>query len=228
MTDNTVGAMWRLAIFVVVCALVTFGSIHGVRASCGFNREQTYNAEFTNVSGLKEGDFVRIAGVEVGKVKHISIRDDNIVVVEFSADDTVVLTQGSKALIRYDNLDRRPLLELQEGAGAVARLNPGQTIPVDRTEPALDLDALIGGFRPLFRALDPVQVNALTGQLIPAFQGQGAAIGSFLAQTAAVTNTLADRDELIGQVIVNLEHRAWVTGRSKRAVRQGGRLAGRS
>jgi phospholipid/cholesterol/gamma-HCH transport system substrate-binding protein len=66
------------------------------------------------------------------------------------------------------------------------------------------LDALIGGFRPLFRALDPEQVNKLTGQLIAAFQGQGATIGSFLSQAAALTNTLADRDQLIGQVVVNL------------------------
>jgi phospholipid/cholesterol/gamma-HCH transport system substrate-binding protein len=68
----------------------------------------------------------------------------------------------------------------------------------------LDLDALIGGFRPLFRALDPKQVNELTGQLIEAFQGQGPTIGSFLNRAAAVTNTLADRDLLIGQVIDNL------------------------
>jgi phospholipid/cholesterol/gamma-HCH transport system substrate-binding protein len=52
--------------------------------------------------------------------------------------------------------------------------------------------------------LDPDQVNALSGQLIKAFQGQGATIGSFLSQTAALTTTLADRDQLIGQVIVNL------------------------
>lgn len=203
MRDNTVGALWRLIIFVVACGMVTFG-LFMVFAQLRFQPEQTYNAEFTNVSGLKQSDFVRIAGVEVGKVKHISIRPDNVVVVQFSADDTVVLTQGSKALIRYDNLVGDRYLELQEGAGGVTRLKPGQTIPVDRTEPALDLDALIGGFRPLFRALDPVQVNALTGQLIQAFQGQGGAIGSFLAQTTAVTNTLADRDALIGQVIVNL------------------------
>jgi phospholipid/cholesterol/gamma-HCH transport system substrate-binding protein len=52
--------------------------------------------------------------------------------------------------------------------------------------------------------LDPEQVNALTGQLIQAFQGEGATISSFLASTAAFTNTLADRDALIGQVITNL------------------------
>jgi phospholipid/cholesterol/gamma-HCH transport system substrate-binding protein len=204
MRDNLAGAVWRLGIFLVVCALGTFGLLM-VFAQLRFQEEKTYKAEFTTISGLENGNFVRIAGVEVGKVKHISIRpDDYLAVVEFSADDTVMLTQGTKAVIRYDNLIGGRYLELQEGAGGVQRLNPGQTIPVDRTAPALDLDALIGGFRPLFRALSPDQVNALSGQLIQAFQGQGVTISSFLAQTAAFTNTLADRDQLIGQVIVNL------------------------
>lgn len=203
MRDNLGSAVWRFAVFTAACGLATSG-LFMVFAQLRFQAETTYKADFTNVSGLKEGDFVRIAGVEVGKVKHISIRPDTVVVVEFSADDTVTLTEGTQALIRYDNVVGDRYLQLQEGAGGIKRLTAGETIGTDHTQPALDLDALIGGFRPLFRALDPVQVNALTGQLIQAFQGQGDAIGSFLAQTAAVTDTLADRDELIGQVIVNL------------------------
>jgi phospholipid/cholesterol/gamma-HCH transport system substrate-binding protein len=201
--ENLGGAVWRLGVFVAICLLAIFGSVM-VFAQMRFQAEKTYKAEFTTVSGLENGNFVRIAGVEVGKVKTISVTPDAIAVVEFSTDDTVVLTEGTRALIRYDNLIGGRYLELQEGAGGVKRLDPGKTIPVDRTEPALDLDALIGGFRPLFRALDPGQVNALSGQLIQAFQGQGATISSFLAQTASFTSTLADRDELIGQVIVNL------------------------
>jgi phospholipid/cholesterol/gamma-HCH transport system substrate-binding protein len=201
--DNLGAAIWRLAIFVVVCGVATFG-LFMIFAQLRFQAEVTYNADFTNVSGLKEGDLVRIAGVEVGKVKHISIRPDTVVTAEFSADNTVVLTEGTRAVIRYDNVIGNRYMELQEGAGGVKRLTRGQRIPVGHTEPALDLDALIGGFRPLFRALDPLQVNALTGQLVQAFQGQSEAIGSFLTQTAALTSTLANRDELIGQVIVNL------------------------
>jgi phospholipid/cholesterol/gamma-HCH transport system substrate-binding protein len=201
--DAVGAAAWRFAIFAVVCAVATF-SLFMVFAQLRFNAGTTYNAEFTNVSGLKQGDFVRIAGVEVGKVEYISIRPDTVVAVKFSADKTVTLTEGTRALIRYDNLLGDRYLELQEAEGGRTRLAAGQTIPLNRTEPALDLDALIGGFRPLFRALDPVQVNALTGQLVQAFQGQGEAISSFLAETAAFTTTLAGRDDLIGQVIVNL------------------------
>jgi phospholipid/cholesterol/gamma-HCH transport system substrate-binding protein len=200
---NLRSAVWRLVIFMLCCALGTFALL-AVFAQLRFQAGKTYEAEFASVTGLEKGNFVRIAGVEVGKVENIWIRDNTIAVVEFSADDSVVLTKGSRAAIRYENLIGGRYLALEEGAGGVEQLKPGQTIPLSRTEPALDLDALIGGFRPLFRALDPAQVNALSGQLIQAFQGQGATIGSFLTQTAALTNTLADRDVLIGQVITNL------------------------
>lgn len=203
MRDNLAGAIWRLGAFVVLCLVAAFAVVM-VFGQLRFQEEKTYNAEFTNVSGLEGGNFVRIAGVEIGKVKHISINRKGIAVVEFSADDSVVLTEGTTASVRYDNPIGGRYMELAEGAGELKPLQPGQTIPVDRTKPALDLDALIGGFRPLFRALNPDQVNTLSAQLIQAFQGQGTTIGSLLTQTAAFTNTLADRDQLIGQVVVNL------------------------
>jgi phospholipid/cholesterol/gamma-HCH transport system substrate-binding protein len=196
--------VWRLAAFVVVCllgAVVLVMVFAQLRVEGG---QKTYKAVFTTVSGLSGGNFVRIAGVEVGKVKHITINTDGNAVVEFGIDDTVVLTDGSKAFVRYDNPIGGRFLELADGPGAGKRLAPGATIPLDRTRPALDLDALIGGFRPLFRALSPDQVNTLSSQLIQAFQGQGVTINSLLAQTAAFTNTIADRDTLIGEVIGNL------------------------
>jgi phospholipid/cholesterol/gamma-HCH transport system substrate-binding protein len=201
--SNVRGAAWRLAIFLTVCLLGTFALLT-VFADFRFGQNKSYVAEFTNVSGLKNGDLVRIAGVEVGQVKKISVNRDATVRVEFSTDNSVNLTEGNRAAIRYDNLIGKRYLALEEGAGPLTPLKPGQPIPVSRTEPALDLDALLGGFRPLFRALDPEKVNELSGQLIQALQGQGPTIGSFLDQAAAVTNTLADRDQLIGEVIVNL------------------------
>jgi phospholipid/cholesterol/gamma-HCH transport system substrate-binding protein len=201
--DNLGGAAWRLAIFLLVCLLGLF-ALFAVFAQLRFEKDIGYRAQFSNVTGLSGGDFVRIAGVEVGKVDSIAVNDDGTLTVDFTANDSVVLTEGSRAVIRYDDLIGGRYLSLLEGAGGTRKLNPGDTIPLARTEPALDLDALIGGFRPLFRALNPDQINALSGQLISALQGQGATIGSFLNHTAALTNTLADRDQLIGEVIVNL------------------------
>ncbi len=203
MRENLRGVVVRLGIFLTVC-LLTALLLVAVFGQLRFGEGKTYYAEFTNVSNLREGKLVRIAGVEVGKVKKISINPDATVRVEFTAEDSVTLTEGTEAVIRYDNLFGDRYLALEEGAGGLKILRAGQTIPLARTKPALDLDALIGGFKPLFRALNPEQVNALSEQLLQAFQGQGPTIGSFLDQAAAVTNTLADRDQLIGQVVTNL------------------------
>lgn len=203
MRGRTVGAAVRVAVFTGVCLVFVFALVT-VFGQFRFDSRVTYSAEFTNVSGLKGGNFVRIAGVEVGKVEDMTLQKDGTVTVVFDVDAGLVLTEGTRAAVRYENLIGDRYLALEEGPGSVRKLQPGQTIPLARTSPALDVDALIGGFRPLFRALDPDQVNALSGQLLQVFQGQGGTISSVLAQTSALTTTLAGRDQLIGQVIANL------------------------
>jgi phospholipid/cholesterol/gamma-HCH transport system substrate-binding protein len=193
----------RVALFTVICLVFTFALI-AVFGQLRFEDRTAYQAVFTNISGLKSGNFVRIAGVEVGKVGDLTLHRDGTVTVGFAVDKGVRLTDGTKAVVRYENLIGDRYLALEEGPGPPRRLPPGATIPLARTSPALDIDSLIGGFRPLFRALDPDQVNALSGQLLQIFQGQGGTLASVLAQTSVLTSTLAGRGELIAELITNL------------------------
>jgi phospholipid/cholesterol/gamma-HCH transport system substrate-binding protein len=197
------GTVIRVGLFTAICLVFLFALVT-VFGQFRFDSRVTYSAVFTNVSGLKGGNFVRIAGVEVGKVRDLTLHKDGTVTVEFAIDRNLQLTEGTRAAVRYENLIGDRYLALEDGPGSVRRLQSGHTIPLARTSPALDVDALIGGFRPLFRALDPEQVNALSGELLKVFQGQGGTISSVLAQTSSLTRTLAGRDELIGQVIANL------------------------
>ncbi|MCV7169591.1 MCE family protein [Mycobacterium manitobense] len=198
-----IGALWRLTAFATVCVLGGFALV-AVFGQLRFDDTVTYRAEFTNVSGLEAGNFVRIAGVEVGKVRRMSIEPDTTVLVDFDIETDVALTDTTEAVVRYENLIGGRYLELQQGLAGEHRLHPGDTIDRARTAPALDLDALIGGFRPLFRALDPDQVNDLSQQLVDVFQGQGPTIESFLSSTASLTGALADRDQIFGELITNL------------------------
>ncbi|OBH10084.1 MCE family protein [Mycobacterium sp. E1747] len=203
MRKNLSSIIARVALFTTVCLVFTFTLIT-VFGQLRFEDRTGYQAVFTNISGLKSGNFVRIAGVEVGKVGDLTLHRDGTVTVGFSVDKGVRLTEGTKAVVRYENLIGDRYLALEEGPGPPHRLAPGATIPPARTSPALDIDALIGGFRPLFRALDPDQVNALSGELLRIFQGQGGTLASVLAQTSTLTSTLAGRSELIGELIKNL------------------------
>ncbi len=80
----------------------------------------------------------------------------------------------------------------------------GGTIPKSQTQPALNLTELFNGFQPLFQALQPAEVNDLSMNLVRVLQGEGGTIGGLMQHTASLTDTLADRDELIGEVIDNL------------------------
>lgn len=200
------GSAIKLGIVSLVLLLITV-SIVVVFAQMRFNRTNSYSAEFSNATGLREGQFVRASGVEIGKVKHVRLTEGgNRVRVDFTVDRGVPLYQSTTAQIRYLDLIGNRYLELVRGNGEGAdRVLPtGGFIPLSRTTPALDLDALIGGFKPLFRALDPEKVNTIASAIITVFQGQGGTINDILDRTAQVTAHIAERDQAIGEVIKNL------------------------
>jgi phospholipid/cholesterol/gamma-HCH transport system substrate-binding protein len=197
------GTAIKLGVFSLVLLLFT-AIIIVVFGQIRFDRTTGYSAVFSNVSGLRAGQFVRASGVEVGKVSKVELLDGGHQVrVDFNVDRSLPLFDETTASIRYLNLIGDRYMDLKRG-DSNTRLPAGGTIPLERTEPALDLDALIGGFRPLFRALDPQKVNNIAQSIITVFQGQGGTINDILDHTAALTSSLADRDQAIGEVIRNL------------------------
>ncbi|WP_067901513.1 MCE family protein [Nocardia vaccinii] len=192
----------KLGVFVIVMALVNaamflvFTQVHSGNA-------RTYHAIFTDASGMKAGSKVRIAGVPVGSVSAVCYGADHRAHVDFSIDSGDRPTKSTRVAIRYEDLVGNRYLDLERGADT-ALLPPGATIALPNTAPALDLDALLGGFHPLLQALDPKQVNELSMALLQIFQGHAGTIAEVLQRVGVVTSTLADRDQVIGRVITNL------------------------
>lgn len=195
--------VFKLGVFTTVMALILAALVvvFSEYRSGDFGR---YHAVFTDVSGLESGDKVRIAGVEVGQVGSVDLAEENTARVQFTVASNQVVQESTAAVVRYENLTGDRYLELKRGTGSQAPLEPGGTLPLSQTSPALDLDALLGGFRPLFKALDPAQVNELSTSIVKVFQGESGTIQDLLASTSSLTQALADRDQLIGDVITNL------------------------
>jgi phospholipid/cholesterol/gamma-HCH transport system substrate-binding protein len=201
-TGKTTAPLVKLTVFAAVTLLLTallaqtLGSLSGGGT--------TYRAQFTDVTGLLPGDDVRIAGVRVGKVERIKVVHDTVAEVAFTVRPDVPLATSVDAKIRYRNLVGQRYVALTEGPGDGRPLKAGGLIPLQQTSPALDLTALFNGFRPLFTALTPTDVNKLGYEIIQVLQGEGGTVTSLLQHTASLTNALADRDAVIGRVITNL------------------------
>jgi phospholipid/cholesterol/gamma-HCH transport system substrate-binding protein len=184
-------------IFLTACLFFIFGQYRT-------GSTNGYSAVFPDVSRLKAGDTVRIAGIRVGTVNGVSLRGDKKVVVTFDADRSTALTSGTRAMVRYLNLVGDRYLELADGPGSTRILPPGSQIPVDRTAGALDLDLLLGGLKPVIQGLNAQDVNALSQSLVQILQGQGGTLESLFAKTSSFSNALADNSEVIQQLIDNL------------------------
>ena len=216
---KTMSALVKLVIFMVVTALAT-GVLAIVIGNLTFGSSSTYSAEFSDATGLVKGDDVRIAGVKVGSVKDVSIVDRTHALVTFGVDSDTTLTRSTRADIRYRNLVGQRYVALTNEIGSTHVLQPGDTIPLAQTSPALDLTVLFNGFKPLFQALTPSEVNQLSYEIIQVFQGQGGTLNGMLAHTASITQTLADRDEVIGQLITNLNSVLAHVGQRNRQLNQ--------
>lgn len=197
------GTVLKFGTFAVVMIVLTAAlfAIFGQYRSGSTNK---YSAVFTDASSLDPGDSVRVAGIRVGTVSEVALEPDNTVLVNFDADRTVVLTSGTKVAVRYLNLVGDRYLELVDSPGS-AKIQPaGSRIGTDRTEPALDLDLLLGGLRPVIQGLNPQDVNALTNSLIQIFQGRSGDVESLFAKTSTFTQSVAANRETVQQLIDHL------------------------
>ncbi|GFG66170.1 Mce family protein Mce4B [Mycobacterium kubicae] len=191
-------SVFAAAMLLVSAALVVvFGDFR-------FGSESTYHATFLDASRLKPGQKVRIAGVPVGAVKGVKLNPDNTIDVEFGVDQRYTLYSSTRAVIRYENLVGDRFMEITSGPGELRKLPAGGTINSQHTQPALDLDALLGGLKPVLKGLDADKINTISSAVIELLQGQGGALNNVLADTSAFSSTLAKRDQLIGDVITNL------------------------
>jgi phospholipid/cholesterol/gamma-HCH transport system substrate-binding protein len=203
---KTTPSLIKLIVFIVVTVLAT-GMLAATIGNFRFGGTQTYVALFTDVTGVQKGDDVRIAGVRVGEVKKVAVVESggrSLGALSFSVDKSRQLAVSTRVLIRYRNLIGQRYVALSEGPGSSQPLRPGATLPLKQTEPALDLTVLFNGFKPLFAALNPKDVNSFAFEIIKTLQGEGGNVNSLLAHTASLTTTLADRDAVIGRTITNL------------------------
>lgn len=166
-------------------------------------RTTDYRAQFTDVSGLRVGDDVKVAGVRVGRVDGIDVHGDGAE-VRFALSSAQPLLDNTHLVMRYQNLVGQRYIALVQPDQHGPRLQPNSLVPASRTDPGFDLTQLLNGFRPLFEVLQPADVNRLATSLVQVLQGEGGTIESLLQQTTRLTTFVADRDQVIGQVLTNL------------------------
>ncbi|ANH93991.1 MCE family protein [Streptomyces sp. NPDC058319] len=199
------GPVLKSLVFVLVTALAT--TVLGLSVA---NRgvgdgTRSYKALFTDVTGLVDGDSVRVSGVKVGEVTDIRVVNRRTAQITFSVRDDRTLPRSTTAAVKYLNMVGQRYIALDQGSGDIdGTLGAGDTIALDHTAPALDLTLLFNGFKPLFEGLSPKDVNELAGSIVQVLQGEGGTVDSLIRHIGSLSTTVAAKDRVIGAVVKNL------------------------
>jgi phospholipid/cholesterol/gamma-HCH transport system substrate-binding protein len=193
------GTFVKVVAFTVGSILLTIAL--GMKiANVGFFGDTVeYQAQFSNASGVFEGDAVKLAGVDVGRVTGTRIEDGRAVVT-FEVDREVPVTTETRIGIRWRNVIGLRFLYLYPGGGG-SRLEEGALIPDERTEEAGDVGEFLNSLGPILQAIDPEKANAFLDAVNTALAGNEATVQALLSDGAVLAGELGEMDQDIQSLI---------------------------
>jgi phospholipid/cholesterol/gamma-HCH transport system substrate-binding protein len=138
-TELLVGIFMLVGIIAITFLALRMGDIDVFN-----NNEYVIKAKFTSASGLREGAYVEMAGVTVGKVKKIEFNpDDYLADVDISLPKTIIVPEDSIASIRTAGIIGDKFIKISAG-GSDTIVEAGMEII--ETEPSINLEELISKY----------------------------------------------------------------------------------
>ncbi len=199
----------KIAIFTVVMLLGLYLTMMALTRPVQ-GKLDTYHGLFTDVSGLKVGDDVRLLGVQVGKVKSVGIHQssdhrETDAQVDFTVLDSHRLPSGTKIAIRYQNLTGSRYVDLQTPSQPTgSQIEPGTTFPQSETVASFDITSVFNGLKPVLATLAPDDINHLAQSILSVVQGNGEGIGPVLESVDKLVTVSNDRQTILTTLITNL------------------------
>jgi phospholipid/cholesterol/gamma-HCH transport system substrate-binding protein len=152
-----------------------------------------YTAIFTEASGLRPEDEVRIAGVKVGAVNTVGLDGDRVKVT-FRVKNAFVGNE-TQAIIQIKTLLGRKYLEL-DSKGA-AKQNPKQRIPLERTITPYDIYPAFSDLTKTVGDIDTKLLSQSLATIANTFRDTPQSVGPTLNGLSRLSNTIASRDQAL-------------------------------
>lgn len=211
----------KLSIFTVFTIVITFALAGIIGKLSPFDNTYLIHAEFADATGILNGDPVKIAGVDVGKVVSFEVEGgEAVVTMEISHD--VDLPENVIADIKFRNLLGQRILNLVEPEDpSTTPLQEGDTIPSSQTHPALDLSVVFNNLRPLIQSTNPEEVNIVARALLEVFEGREGDVAKILGNVGEITHELADKDQRLARLVTNLNQLTEVLNGQSGSIRTG-------
>lgn len=195
----------KLGVFTIFTIFITFWLASVIGKLSPFTDTYQINAKFTDATGILNGDPVKIAGVEVGKVVGFEVVGGEANVA-LEIEEYVDLPSNSLIEIKFLNLLGQRVVNIIEPEDPSSeQLADGSEIPVTNTRPALDLSVVFNNLRPLIQSTNPEEINTVSRAILAVFKGREGDLAGILGNVGELTKTLADRDQRLARLVGDLD-----------------------
>ncbi|HLS76728.1 MAG TPA: MlaD family protein [Nocardia sp.] len=200
----------RVAAAVLVTAVALVGVFQLVRRPVD-GPTVGYTALFTDANGLRVGDDVRMYGVQVGKVRELTL-DGGLARARFTVQRDRPVFADSVIAVKYQNLTGFRYLEIVQPEQPSALREPGTVFDTTRTVPAFDITTLFNGLQPVLAQLSPGEINHFTESILAVLHGDGSGIAPALDAIERLSRFASDRQAVISVLVANLARTAELLG----------------
>jgi phospholipid/cholesterol/gamma-HCH transport system substrate-binding protein len=193
----------RLGIFVALAVVATVVIIEMLGGPEHFMRGYRLKAQFANVQELKEGDRVKMAGVEVGRVEKIQLEDDKALVV-MKMKHSVHVKTDSVAMINFTGLGGQNYVALSFG-NASTFANDGALLE-SKEQPDLSMvltkiDDVGTGVQNLTKSFSGLKIDELLGPFVDFMKDNRAPLTSTISNINSVTAQISKGEGTVGKLI---------------------------
>lgn len=194
----------KLTIFTIFTIIITFWLASIIGKLSPFDDTYQVKAEFSDATGILNGDPVKIAGVDVGKVTSFEVARGRAVVT-LELDGALELPANVEAEVKFRNLLGQRVINLVRPDDEASEiLDEGETIPVENTRPPLDLASVFNNLRPLIQSTNPEDINTVARAVLEIFKGREGDLARVLHNVAGLTETLAGRDHRLARLVTDV------------------------
>ena len=215
------GTSIKLTVFTIFTIIVTFWLASIIGKLSPFKDTYELTAEFTDATGILNGDPVKIAGVPIGKVTSFEVKEGRAY-VDMEIEAEVEVPKNSFVDIKFLNIlgqrvvDIRPADEPSSDVWA-----EGETIPETQTTPALDLSVVFNNLRPLIQSTNPEDINTVARTVLAVFKGREDEFAGILGNLGNLTETLSGRDQRLARLVTDLDDLTKILNRQSGSIRTG-------
>src|SRR5690349_5984969 len=196
----------RLGIFValaVIAAVLILEIVGGVER---FQRGYELKALFNTIQDLKEGDRVKMAGVEVGRVEKITLDEtNNKVLVTMKLRSNVQVRTDSTASVKFQGLLGQNFLNLAFGTPGSPLAAPGTVLSTaeqpDLSAMMAKLDNVATGVENLTKSFTGDKIDNLLGPFTDFLKANRAPLTATIANMEAVSSQIASGKGTVGKLI---------------------------